>query len=193
MGAPAEIAIMEVPPEVIGSIRFPSPVSVAWFEVPSVKQVIELLVVMLLIVLVLTVEFAPLKLTDIGNTVPAPVLMLLKVFPVMLLTGPLVAEAPSVSLNPVKAEAPVRLTLEKLLLLMACEDPFTDEALESQTVVAPVPVRVNPVTIELLLIDSDAPEINDCANVKKIIVPVVFTEMLVNVFPFMLVESGLPD
>jgi hypothetical protein len=79
----------------------------------------ELVVVMLLIVLLLTVELAPLKLTDIGATVPAPVLMLLKMFPLTLLVGPLTAEAPSVSLIPVKAEAPVKVTLEKLLLFMA--------------------------------------------------------------------------
>ena len=161
MGAPAEIATTAVPPEVIGSIKFPATVTVAWFDVPRVKQVMEFEVVMLLIVLLLTLVFAPLKLTDIGVTVPAPVLMLLKVFPLTLLTGPLTDEAPSVSLIPVNAEMPVRVTFEKLLLLMACVEPLTDEAFESQTVVDPTPVRVKPVTIELLLMESEAPEIKD--------------------------------
>ena len=113
------IPITLAPPDVIGSITFPEAVSVAWFEDPSSKQVMELPVVILLIVLVFTVVPGPLKLTDIGTTVPAPVLMLLKVFPLTLLTGPLTAEAPSVLLIPVKAEAPVRVMLEKLLLLIA--------------------------------------------------------------------------
>ena len=51
-------------------------------------------------------------------------------------------------------------------------------------VVAPMPVLVNPVTTELELKDIDAVEINDGANEKNVIVPVVFTEILVNVLLF---------
>jgi hypothetical protein len=77
-------------------IVFPCVVIVGWFEEPSVRQVTELPVAILLIVLLLTFEFAPLKLTLIGVTVPAPVVMLLNVFPLMVFKGPLVAEAPAV-------------------------------------------------------------------------------------------------
>ena len=108
--------------------------------------------------------------------------MLLRVFPLTVLVGP----PPSVLLIPLNAEAPVRVMFEKLLLLFASMDPATDEAFDLQTVVDPTPVRVNPVTIELLLRDIDAVEINVGANEKKVIVPVVFTDILVNVLLLML-------
>ena len=114
-----EIAVTVVPAEVIGSIVFPAAVVVAWFELPSVIQVVELPVVIPVIMLLFTVVAGPLKLANIGTTVPAPVVMLLMVFPLMLLVGPLADEAPSLSLRTVRADAPVSVKFERILLLIA--------------------------------------------------------------------------
>lgn len=161
-------------------------------EFPTERQVIELPLVILVIVFVFTLDAGPEKFTDIGVTVPAPVVMLLNVFPFTDFTGPLEAEAPSVLLKPVKAEAPVRVMFEKLFEFIVWLDPFTDDALDDQTVVEPTPVRVKPVTIELLLNDNDAPLIMVGAKEKKVIVPVVFTDMLVNVLLLNVCVSGFP-
>ena len=59
-------------------------------------------------------------------------------------------------------------------------------------VVVPTPVLVNPVTTELPFIDIEAVEIKLGANEKKVIVPVVLTEMFVNVLLLKLDDSGLP-
>jgi len=60
-------------------------------------------------------------------------------------------------------------------------DPAADDAFELHIVVVPTPVLVNPVTDELLFIVIVAVEISDGANEKNVIVPVVFTEIFVNV------------
>ena len=73
VGEAVEIPITAVPPEVIGSMVFPDTVIVAAFELPSSKAVMEFPVVIPVIVLLFTVVPAPLKLTFIGTTVPAPV------------------------------------------------------------------------------------------------------------------------
>ncbi len=51
---------------------------------------------------------------------------------------------------------------------------------------------MNPVTTELELKDIDAVEINEGANEKNVIVPVVFNEIFVNVLLLKLADSGLP-
>ena len=87
--------------------------SVAAFEDPKSNAVIELVVEMPVIELLLTVEPAPLKFTDMGITVPAAVVMFDMVFPLMVLTG----APPSVLTMPLNADAPVKVKFEKLLLL----------------------------------------------------------------------------
>jgi hypothetical protein len=188
VGEAVEIPITDAPPELRPLTLLPDTVNVAAFEEPRSSPVMEFPVVMLLIVFVFTFDPAALKLTDIGDTVPAPVVMLLKVFPLTVLVG----APPSVLRIPLKAEAPVSVILEKLLLLFVWVEPAADEALELQTVVVPTPVRVNPVTIELPVSDMDAPEIKDGAKEKNVTVPVVLTDILVNVLLLKVCVSGLP-
>src|ERR1043166_443526 len=80
-------------------------------------------------VLLETFVLAPEKFTDIPVTLAAPVEMVLNVFPVIVLVGPLADEAPSVLLHPATIVAPVSVTFEKLFPVCVMLEPFTEEAL----------------------------------------------------------------
>ena len=80
------------------------------------------------IVLVETEVLFPEKLEDITVTAPDPPVQLLNVFPVIVLVGPLVAEAPSVLLQPAIAVVPVTVIFEKLLPVWVIVEPSTEEA-----------------------------------------------------------------
>lgn len=144
----------------------------------------------LLTVLFVTVD-GLLKLTAMAVMALVPPVMFEIVFPVTVFVGafPL---SPSVLLNPVNADAPVRTIFEKLLLVIVCEDPFTDEAFDDHIVVLPAAVRVKLVTIEFPLRVKVAPEINDGAKMKNVTVPVVLTLMFVKVLPFIVCVRGFP-
>ena len=103
-----------VPPELTPPIVLPEAISVAPLDEPKSNAVIEFPVVTPVMILLLTVDPAPLLLTDIGIIVPASVVMFEIVFPLIVLVG-----APaSVLRMPLNAEAPVSVKFEKLLLLM---------------------------------------------------------------------------
>ena len=85
---------------------------VAELELPIVNPVRAAPHEMLVIVLVLTEQVPPRKLTVSGLILPLPPEILLKVFPVMVLVG----EPPSVLFIPTKPVAPVTVIFEKLLL-----------------------------------------------------------------------------
>src|SRR4051812_37664966 len=103
-------------------------------------------------VLVETLVFAPEKFTEIPVMLPAPVVTLLMVLPVIILVGPLELLAPLASIQPTKAVAPVKVMLEKLFPVCVIVDPFTDESpppFVKPVTVPPAAVLAKPVTIEL--------------------------------------------
>lgn len=116
-------------------------------------------------------------------TLPAPVVQLVKVFPEMVLTGPLVV-APSISIHPAIAVAPVQVTFEKLLFCTVLVVPVTEEGLvvvRYMVTVPPAPPLLNPVTIELPLAVNE-PVVGSATLLEiNVTLPVVFTFRLVNV------------
>lgn len=140
----------------------------------------------LMVLLEIVVPLLP-KLLEMMVMALEPPAMLLNVFPVIVLAGPLALDAPSVLLHPATVVAPATVMFEKLFPVLNICEPSTEDALEEKNVIVPpLGPLLNVPAIRLLLQFSMPVAVMFPACCMKAIPPALLRLRLVNVLLFTL-------